>query len=169
MAFRFFRQLLEKVRPGRRQAHLCHHRPAKGRPEIPAAAEGYESFVVPDDIGGRYSVLTAVVCCPLPWQVLMGQLMAGAASMMTVCAQADMEKNPAWQYAAARYELQHRGMEIEVLACFDPFFRFMAEWWKQLYGESEGKEGKAVPGQRRVYCGPALHGAVSPGGPPESV
>ena len=117
----------------------------KGALKALAAAEGYESFVVPDDIGGRYSVLTAVGLLPIAVAGIdIEQLMAGAKSMMDTCAAADMEKNPAWQYAGARYELQHRGLEIEVLACFDPFFRFMAEWWKQLYGESEGKEGKGL-------------------------
>ena len=75
--------------------------------------------MVPDDIGGRYSVLTAVGLLPIAVAGIdVGQLMAGAASMMDVCAQAGMEQNPAWQYAGARYELQHQGMEIEVLACF---------------------------------------------------
>ena len=147
VAFRFFRQLLEKKyghEAAAKRIYATTDR-QKGALKSLAAAEGYESFVVPDDIGGRYSVLTAVGLLPIAVAGIdVGQLMAGAASMMDVCAQAGMEQNPAWQYAAARYELQHRGMEIEVLACFDPFFRFMAEWWKQLYGESEGKEGKGL-------------------------
>ena len=147
VAFRFFRQLLEKKyghEAAAKRIYATTDR-QKGALKALAAAEGYESFVVPDDIGGRYSVLTAVGLLPIAVAGIdVGQLMAGAASMMDVCAQAGMEQNPAWQYAAARYELQHRGMEIEVLACFDPFFRFMAEWWKQLYGESEGKEGKGL-------------------------
>ena len=147
VAFRFFRQLLEKKyghEAAAKRIYATTDR-QKGALKFLAAAEGYESFVVPDDIGGRYSVLTAVGLLPIAVAGIdVGQLMAGAASMMDVCAQAGMEQNPAWQYAAARYELQHRGMEIEVLACFDPFFRFMAEWWKQLYGESEGKEGKGL-------------------------
>lgn len=147
VAFRFFRQLLEKKyghEAAAKRIYATTDR-QKGALKSLAAAEGYESFVVPDDIGGRFSVLTAVGLLPIAVAGIdVGQLMAGAASMMDVCAQAGMEQNPAWQYAAARYELQHRGMEIEVLACFDPFFRFMAEWWKQLYGESEGKEGKGL-------------------------
>ena len=147
VAFRFFRRLLEKkygaeAAAGRIYATTDRQ---KGALKALAAAEGYESFVVPDDIGGRYSVLTAVGLLPIAVAGIdIEQLMAGAKSMMDTCAAADMEKNPAWQYAGARYELQHRGLEIEVLACFDPFFRFMAEWWKQLYGESEGKEGKGL-------------------------
>ena len=147
VAFRFFRQLLEKKyghEAAAKRIYATTDR-QKGALKSLAAAEGYESFVVPDDIGGRYSVLTAVGLLPIAVAGIdVGQLMAGAASMMDVCAQAGMEQNPAWQYAAARYELQHRGMEIEVLACFDPFFRFMAEWWKQLYGESEGKDGVGI-------------------------
>ena len=147
VAFRFFRRLLEKkygaeAAAGRIYATTDRQ---KGALKALAAAEGYESFVVPDDIGGRYSVLTAVGLLPIAVAGIdIEQLMAGAKSMLDTCAAADMEKNPAWQYAGARYELQHRGLEIEVLACFDPFFRFMAEWWKQLYGESEGKEGKGL-------------------------
>ena len=147
VAFRFFRKLLEE-RYGHEEAtrriYATTDR-AKGALKSLAAAEGYESFVVPDDIGGRYSVLTAVGLLPIAVAGIdIERLMAGAKSMMQTCSLADMETNPAWQYAGARYELQHRGMEIEVLACFDPFFRFMAEWWKQLYGESEGKEGKGL-------------------------
>ena len=147
VAFRFFRRLLEKkygaeAAAGRIYATTDRQ---KGALKALAAAEGYESFVVPDDIGGRYSVLTAVGLLPIAVAGIdIEQLMAGAKSMMDTCAAADMEKNPAWQYAGARYELQHRGLEIEVLACFDPFFRFMAEWWKQLFGESEGKNGIGI-------------------------
>ena len=147
VAFRFFRRLLEEkygaeAAAGRIYATTDRQ---KGALKALATAEGYESFVVSDDIGGRYSVLTAVGLLPIAVAGIdIEQLMAGAKSMMDTCAAADMEKNPAWQYAGARYELQHRGLEIEVLACFDPFFRFMAEWWKQLYGESEGKEDKGL-------------------------
>ena len=147
VAFRFFRQLLEQ-KYGREEAARRIYATTdrnKGALKALAAAEGYESFVVPDDIGGRYSVLTAVGLLPIAVAGIdIEQLMAGAATMEADCAREGMDANPAWQYAGARYELQHRGMEIEVLACYDPFFRFMAEWWKQLYGESEGKEGKGL-------------------------
>ena len=147
VAFRFFRQLLEQ-KYGREAAARRIYATTdrnKGALKALAAAEGYESFVVPDDIGGRYSVLTAVGLLPIAVAGIdIEQLMAGAAAMEADCAREGMDANPAWQYAGARYELQHRGMEIEVLACYDPFFRFMAEWWKQLYGESEGKDGKGI-------------------------
>ena len=100
---------------------------------------------MPDDIGGRYSVLTAVGLLPIAVAGIdIGELMAGAQSMMEVCRADDIAVNPAWQYAAARYELYQDGKKIELLASFEPSFRFMAEWWKQLYGESEGKEGKGL-------------------------
>jgi len=72
-----------------------------------------------------------------------GALMDGAAEMMNICAD-NSYANPAWQYAAMRHELYRSGKKIELLACFEPSFRFMAEWWKQLYGESEGKDGKGI-------------------------
>ncbi len=147
VAFRFFRRLLEE-RYGKEGAAARIYATTdrhKGALKSLADANGYETFVVPDDIGGRYSVLTAVGLLPIAVAGIdIEQLMAGAAAMEADCAREGMDANPAWQYAGARYELQHRGMEIEVLACYDPFFRFMAEWWKQLYGESEGKEGKGL-------------------------
>ena len=110
-----------------------------------ADAEGWETFVVPDDIGGRYSVLTAVGLLPIAVAgVDICQLMEGAETMMEVCAKTDMAENPAWQYAAARQHLYQLGKTTEILACYEPSFRFMAEWWKQLYGESEGKEEKGL-------------------------
>ena len=107
--------------------------------------KGYEEFVVPDNIGGRYSVLTAVGLLPIAVAGIdIDALMAGAADMMRECALADMNANPAWQYAGARYELYRTGKKIELLAAYEPCFRFMSEWWKQLYGESEGKENKGL-------------------------
>ena len=147
VAFRFFRELLEKKYGPEEAARRIYATTdaRKGALKGLADDKGYEEFVVPDNIGGRYSVLTAVGLLPIAVAGIdIDALMDGAADMMRECALADMNANPAWQYAGARYELQHRGMEIEVLACFDPFFRFMAEWWKQLYGESEGKEGKGL-------------------------
>ena len=99
---------------------------------------------MPDDIGGRYSVLTAVGLLPIAVTgVDVEALMEGAAEMMNICAD-NSYANPAWQYAALRYELYRAGYAIEILGCYDPAFRFMTEWWKQLYGESEGKDGKGL-------------------------
>ncbi len=147
VAFRFFRRLLEK-RYGKEGAAARIYATTdrhKGALKSLADANGYETFVVPDDIGGRYSVLTAVGLLPIAVAgINIGELMAGAQSMMEVCRADDIAVNPAWQYAAARYELYQDGKKIELLASFEPSFRFMAEWWKQLYGESEGKEGKGL-------------------------
>ena len=99
---------------------------------------------MPDNIGGRYSVLTAVGLLPIAVAgVDLDELMGGAQEMMSLCSKNDYS-NPAWQYAAMRHELYRQGKKVELLACFEPAFRFMAEWWKQLYGESEGKEEKGL-------------------------
>ena len=147
VAFRFFRRLLEE-RYGKEGAAARIYATTdrhKGALKSLADANGYETFVVPDDIGGRYSVLTAVGLLPIAVAgINIGELMAGAQSMMEVCRADDIAVNPAWQYAAARYEIYQDGKKIELLASFEPSFRFMAEWWKQLYGESEGKEGKGL-------------------------
>ena len=147
VAFRFFRRLLEE-RYGKEGAAARIYATTdrhKGALKSLADANGYETFVVPDDFGGRYSVLTAVGLLPIAVAGIdIGELMAGAQSMMEVCRADDIAVNPAWQYAAARYELYQDGKKIELLASFEPSFRFMAEWWKQLYGESEGKEGKGL-------------------------
>ena len=146
VAFRFFRELLEekcgKEEAGKRIYATTDK--ARGALKSLADAEGWETFVVPDDIGGRYSVLTAVGLLPIAVTgVDVGALMEGAAEMMNVCADGSYD-SPAWQYATLRYELYRAGYAIEILGCYDPAFRFMTEWWKQLYGESEGKEEKGI-------------------------
>ena len=147
VAFRFFRELLEK-RYGKEEAARRIYATTdahKGALKSLADANGYETFVVPDNIGGRYSVLTAVGLLPIAAAGIdIDALMAGAEEMMRTCAAGDMERNPAWRYAGARYELYRLGRKIEILAAYEPSFRFMAEWWKQLYGESEGKENKGL-------------------------
>ncbi len=147
VAFRFFRELLEQ-RYGREEAARRIYATTdahKGALKSLADANGYESFVVPDNIGGRYSVLTAVGLLPIAAAGIdIDALMAGAQEMMETCAADGMEHNSAWHYAGARYELYRMGRKIEILAAYEPSFRFMAEWWKQLYGESEGKENKGL-------------------------
>ena len=147
LAFRVLRKLLEDemgVEEANKRIYATTDR-RKGALKALADQAGYETFVVPDNIGGRYSVLTAVGLLPIAVAgVDICQLMEGAETMMEVCAKTDMAENPAWQYAAARYELYRTGKKIEVLAAYEPSFRFMAEWWKQLYGESEGKEHKGL-------------------------
>ena len=147
VAFRFFRRMLEEKYGKDEAARRIYATTDRSRGALKALADeaGDETFVVPDNIGGRYSVLTAVGLLPIAVSgVDICQLMEGAREMMEVCKTTDMTENPAWRYAGARYELYRSGKKIEILACFDPAFRFMAEWWKQLYGESEGKEGKGL-------------------------
>ena len=146
VAFRFFREKLEK-KYGKEEAAKRIYATTdahKGALKSLADQEGYEEFVVPDNIGGRYSVLTAVGLLPIAVAgVDLDELMGGAQEMMLLCSKNDYS-NPAWQYAAMRHELYRQGKKVELLACFEPAFRFMAEWWKQLYGESEGKNGIGI-------------------------
>ena len=146
VAFRFFREKLEK-KYGKAEAAKRIYATTdahKGALKSLADQEGYEEFVVPDNIGGRYSVLTAVGLLPIAVAgVDLDELMGGAQEMMSLCSKNDYS-NPAWQYAAMRHELYRQGKKVELLACFEPAFRFMAEWWKQLYGESEGKNGIGI-------------------------
>ena len=147
VAFRFFREMLEKKYGADGAAKRIYATTDRHRGALKALADakGYETFVVPDEVGGRYSVLTAVGLLPIAVAGIdIEALMAGAREMMDICTAAEMDANPAWQYAGARYEMYRTGKKIEILAAYEPCFRFMAEWWKQLYGESEGKEGKGL-------------------------
>ena len=147
VAFRFFRRVLEEKygKEGAAKRIYATTDAKKGALKSLADANGYETFVVPDNIGGRYSVLTAVGLLPIAVAGIdLDELMSGAREMMALCQSEDMEKNPAWQYAAARYELYRKGKKIELLASYEPSFRFMTEWWKQLYGESEGKGNRGL-------------------------
>ena len=146
VAFRFFREALEKKygKEGAKDRIYATTDKQRGALKSLADAEGWETFVVPDDIGGRYSVLTAVGLLPIAVTgVDITELMGGAEDMMKTCQNGSYDC-PAWVYAAIRYELYRSGRPIELLACYDPAFRFMTEWWKQLYGESEGKDGKGL-------------------------
>ena len=127
VAFRFFRELLEKKYGAEGAARRIYATTDahKGALKSLADAKGYEEFVVPDNIGGRYSVLTAVGLLPIAVAGIdIDALMSGAANMMHTCALADMNANPAWQYAGARYELYRIGKKIELLAAYEPAFRF---------------------------------------------
>ena len=147
VAFRFFRKLLEDKygREGARERIFATTDKARGALKSLADAEGWETFVVPDNVGGRYSVLTAVGLLPIAVTGIdIDELMGGAADMMKACDSADSLDCPAWLYAATRYALYEAGYPVEILGCYDPAFRFMTEWWKQLYGESEGKDHKGL-------------------------
>ena len=146
VAFRIFKALLEQRygREGARSRIYATTDARRGALKGLADAEGYEQFVVPDAVGGRYSVLTAVGLLPIAAAGIdISALMDGAAHAMEVLSLPG-PANPAWQYAAARHALYEGGKSVELLACYEPSFRFFAEWWKQLYGESEGKEGKGL-------------------------
>ena len=146
VASRIFKALLEEKygKEGARERIYATTDKARGALKGLADAEGYEEFVVPDDVGGRFSVLTAVGLLPIAVAGIdIEELMGGAAQAMTDLSVGGAE-NPAWQYAAARHALYQGGKKVELLACYEPCFRFFSEWWKQLYGESEGKEGKGL-------------------------
>ncbi len=147
VAFRFFKAKLEEKYGKAEAAKRIYATTDKARGALKslADAEGYDTYVVPDDVGGRYSVLTAVGLLPIAVAgVDLDQLMQGAADMMETCRKPGLDGNPAWQYAAARKDLYEQGKKIEILAAYEPRVRFFAEWWKQLYGESEGKENKGL-------------------------
>ena len=147
VAFRILKKLLEDKygKEGARERIYATTDKARGALKTVADREGYETFVVPDEVGGRYSVLTAVGLLPIAAAGIdIVALMGGAASEMDALLNNPGTDNAAWQYAAARHTLYEEGKKIELLACYEPSFRFFAEWWKQLYGESEGKDGKGL-------------------------
>lgn len=119
---------------------------AKGALKKLADAEGYQTFVIPDDVGGRFSVLTPVGLLPIAAAGYdIDKLLGGAKAMQQLTREKkNMDENPADLYAAARNALYNKGKSIEILASFTPNLNYIIEWWKQLYGESEGKEGKGI-------------------------
>ena len=144
-AFRVFRALLEKKYGAAAKRRIYATTDAKsGVLKAMADAEGYETFVVPDDVGGRYSVLSAVGLLPLAAAGCDIRAIVGAAAESMYNLELRSPENPAWQYAAVRNALYAKGKTIEILASYEPSFRFMAEWWKQLFGESEGKNGVGI-------------------------
>lgn len=146
VAFRIFKALLEERygKEGARGRIYATTDARRGALKGLADKEGYEQFVVPDNVGGRYSVLTAVGLLPIAVAGIdIQSLMDGAREEMERLARPGMD-NPAWQYAAARHALYKAGKKVEILAGYEPSFRFFGEWWKQLFGESEGKEGKGL-------------------------
>ncbi len=146
VAFRVFKQLIEE-RYGKEEAKkriFATTDKARGALKKLCDQEGYETFVIPDDVGGRYSVYTPVGLLPIAVAGIdIDAMLAGAGEMREICSLPDI-KNPAWQYVAARNILYREGKTTEVLATYDPDYVFLAEWFKQLYGESEGKENKGI-------------------------
>lgn len=147
IAFRVFRELLEK-KYGKEEARkriYCTTDKARGTLKQLATKEGYESFVVPDDVGGRYSVLTAVGLLPIAVSGAdIDALMAGAAQAQKEFDNPDLDTNECYKYAAIRNILYRKGKEIEILVSYEPCYTLMCEWWKQLFGESEGKDNKGL-------------------------
>ena len=144
-SFRVFRELLAKKYDDKADEHIFATTDARrGVLKSLADAHGWPTFVVPDDVGGRFSVLSAVGLLPMAVAGIDVQRVVNAAIEEFRALDLRSPENPAWQYAAARQNLYNKGYGIEILGCYEPSFRFMAEWWKQLYGESEGKDGKGI-------------------------
>lgn len=145
VAFRIFRKLLKEKYGTAAKKHIFATTDAhKGVLKSLADSEGWECFVVPDDVGGRYSVLSAVGLLPMAVAGIDIKTVVNTAIEEFKSLDLRSPENPAWQYAAARQHLYRNGKSIEILGCYEPSFRFMAEWWKQLYGESEGKNGIGI-------------------------
>ena len=147
IAFRVFKEMMEK-KYGKEEAakriYATTDR-AKGSLKGLATEEGYESFVVPDDVGGRFSVLTAVGLLPIAVSGAdIDKLMEGAAEGRRLALETEYEKNDALLYAAIRNILLRKGKSVEILANYEPSVHYVSEWWKQLYGESEGKDQKGI-------------------------
>lgn len=147
IAFRIFRDYLEK-RYGKEQAKeriFITTDKEKGALKQLAAEEGYETFVIPDDVGGRYSVLTAVGLLPIATAGLnINRMMEGAAAAADKYNNDDVATNQSYQYAAVRNALYRKGKSIELLVNYEPALHYVSEWWKQLFGESEGKDHKGL-------------------------
>ena len=147
LAFRVFRELLEQ-RYGKEEARgriYATTDKARGTLKELSDREGYETFVIPDDVGGRYSVLTAVGLLPMAVAGIdIDAVMGGAAAAMDDLAVDDLCKNDCYKYAAYRNILYRKGKQIELLVSYEPAFTMMNEWFKQLFGESEGKDQKGL-------------------------
>ena len=147
IAFRVFKEILEKKygKEGAKSRIYSTTDKARGALKTLSDSEGYETFVVPDDVGGRFSVLTAVGLLPIAVAGIdIDAMMQGAADGRTLYSNPDMDKNPCYQYAAVRNCLLRKGKNIEMMINFEPSLHYFGEWWKQLYGESEGKDNKGI-------------------------
>lgn len=147
IAFRIFKKLLEdkygKAEAAKRIYATTDK--AKGALKTLADSEGYETFVVPDDVGGRYSVLTAVGLLPIAAAGIdIDKMMQGAKDAMDEYNNDDVKTNQCYQYAAVRNALARKGKSVEMMVNYEPALHYFGEWWKQLYGESEGKDNKGI-------------------------
>ncbi|WP_163193162.1 glucose-6-phosphate isomerase [Clostridium thermarum] len=147
LAFRIFKEYMEKKygKDGARERIYATTDKARGALKSLADAEGYETFVIPDDVGGRYSVLTAVGLLPIAASGIdIDEMMKGAAAARETYATDDLANNECYQYAAARNVLYNKGKATEILVNYEPALHYFGEWWKQLFGESEGKDNKGL-------------------------
>lgn len=147
VAFRIFKKMLEEKygEEGAAQRIYATTDKEKGALKNLATEKGYESFVVPDDVGGRFSVLTGVGLLPIAVSGAdIDRLMEGAASMRELCLNSPYEENDSMLYAAIRNILLRKGKQVEITANYEPAFHYVAEWWKQLFGESEGKDQRGL-------------------------
>lgn len=147
IAFRVFKEILENKygKEGAAKRIYATTDKARGALKNLATEEGYETFVVPDDVGGRFSVLTAVGLLPIAVSGAdITALMEGAASARKEALENDFAENGALQYAAARNILLRKGKAVEIVANYEPSLHYVSEWWKQLYGESEGKDQRGI-------------------------
>ena len=147
IAFRVFKEMLENKygKEGAKERIFATTDKKRGALKTLADAEGYETFVISDDVGGRFSVLTAVGLLPIAVAGIdIDEMMKGAKDGMVEYAEPDLKKNPCYQYVAVRNALYRKGKSIEMMVNFEPALHYFSEWWKQLYGESEGKDGKGI-------------------------
>lgn len=147
IAFRIFKEMLERKYGKAEAAKRIYATTDKARGALKTLAteEGYETFVVPDDVGGRFSVLTAVGLLPIAVSGAdIDKLMQGAAEGRKLAIESPFKENDAMQYAVFRNIMLEKGKDIEILANYGPSLHYICEWWKQLYGESEGKDGKGI-------------------------
>lgn len=147
IAFRIIRDYMEKKygKDGAKERIFATTDREKGALKKLADSEGYETFVIPDDVGGRYSVLTAVGLLPIAVSgINIESLMNGAADGMEECSNLNIQDNPSYLYAAIRNSLYRKGKTTEIFVNYEPSMHYFSEWWKQLYGESEGKDNKGL-------------------------
>jgi len=164
IAFRMFKELLEKKygKAGAKERIFATTDKARGALKKSADAAGYETFVIPDDIGGRFSVLTAVGLLPIAAAgINIDEMMKGAADAREVYNTEDINKNDCYKYAAARNALYRKGKVTEILVNYEPALQYFGEWWKQLCGESEGKDQKGIfPASVNFFYRFALYGTI---------
>lgn len=147
IAFRIFKKYLEDKYGEDEAKNRIYATTDKENGALKKIADkrGYQTFVIPDNIGGRYSVLTAVGLLPIAVSgICIDSIMDGAKTAMTDLSEPTLDKNPAYQYAVARNILYNKGKSIEVLVSYEPQLKYFSEWWKQLFGESEGKDQKGI-------------------------